>query len=122
VQCTEAKNIERGSLERVGINGPDLGAMSRHDVALPREFLWGTATPAYQIEGGNVNSDWAYCERAPGTRAVEPGGDACQSWNRYLEDVDIVHSLGLNAYRFSIEWDGGISRRDGGLVSARRTR
>jgi beta-glucosidase len=78
--------------------------MTDRDDSFPREFLWGTATSAYQIEGGNTNSDWWRYERAPGTRAVEPCGDACDSWHRYEEDLDLVHSLGLNAYRFSIEW------------------
>ncbi|MGA7835446.1 MAG: family 1 glycosylhydrolase [Acidimicrobiales bacterium] len=78
--------------------------MPRHHVTFPAEFLWGTATSAYQIEGGNENSDWAHFERTAGTRAAEPCRDACDSWNRYREDLDIVHSLGLNAYRFSLEW------------------
>jgi beta-glucosidase len=79
------------------------GAMDP-DVPFAEEFLWGTATSAYQIEGGNTNADWYRYERAPGTRAVEPCGDACDSWHRYEEDLDLVQDLGLNAFRFSIEW------------------
>ena len=78
--------------------------MITHDVSFPEKFLWGTATSAYQIEGGNTNADWYRYEHAPGTRAVEPCGDACDSWHRYQEDLDLVHGLGLNAFRFSIEW------------------
>jgi beta-glucosidase len=74
------------------------------EASFPETFLWGTATSAYQIEGDNTNSDWWRYERAPHTRAVEPCGDACDSWHRYEEDLDLVHSLGLNAFRFSIEW------------------
>ena len=67
-------------------------------------FLWGTSTSAYQIEGGNTNCDWWRYERAEGTHAVEVCGDACDSWNRYEEDLDILADLGLNAFRLSVEW------------------
>jgi beta-glucosidase len=78
--------------------------MTDREASFPEAFLWGTATSAYQIEGDNTNSDWWRYERAPHTRAVEPCGDACDSWHRYEEDLDLVHALGLNAFRFSIEW------------------
>ncbi|HEY1761789.1 MAG TPA: family 1 glycosylhydrolase [Acidimicrobiales bacterium] len=78
--------------------------MTDRAALFPKDFLWGTATSAYQIEGDNTNSDWWSYERTPHTRAVEPCGDACNSWQRYEEDLDLVHSLGLNAFRFSIEW------------------
>ncbi|HEV7958563.1 MAG TPA: family 1 glycosylhydrolase [Acidimicrobiales bacterium] len=78
--------------------------MDSDDITFPEEFLWGTATSAYQIEGGNTNADWYRYEHAPGTRAVEPCGDACDSWHRYQDDLDLVQDLGLNAFRFSIEW------------------
>jgi beta-glucosidase len=67
-------------------------------------FFWGTSTSAYQIEGGNTNCDWWRYERAEGTHAVEVCGDACDSWNRYEEDLDILAGLGLNAFRLSVEW------------------
>jgi len=72
--------------------------------AYPNGFLWGTATAAHQVEGGNVHNDWWAFEHAPGTPCVEPSGDACDSWHRWPEDVELVASLGLNAYRFSLEW------------------
>jgi beta-glucosidase len=74
--------------------------MSEHETA----FLWGTSTSAYQIEGGNDNCDWYRYERAEGTHAVEVCGDACDSWHRYEEDLDILVGLGLNAFRLSVEW------------------
>ena len=83
--------------------------------AFPRGFTWGTATAAHQIEGGNVNNDWWAFEHAPGTVCSEPSGDACDSWDRWEEDADLVASLGLDNYRFSVEWsriepaDGEIS-------------
>jgi len=70
----------------------------------PDGFLWGTATAAHQIEGGNWNSDWWAFEHAAGTPCAEPSGDACDSWHRYADDIAIVRDLGLGAYRFSIEW------------------
>jgi beta-glucosidase len=66
--------------------------------------LWGTATAAHQIEGGNVNNDWWVFEHTPGSGCVESSGDACDSWNRWSEDLDMVAALGLGSYRFSIEW------------------
>ncbi len=78
--------------------------MTPRHVHFPSEFLWGTSTSAYQIEGGNTNTDWWRYERTPGTTAVETCGDACDSWNRYEEDLDILTSLGLNAFRLSVEW------------------
>jgi beta-glucosidase len=70
----------------------------------PEGFVWGTATAAHQIEGGNWNNDWWAWEHAPGTPCEEPSGDACDSWNRWADDVDLVAGLGLGTYRFSIEW------------------
>ena len=70
----------------------------------PEGFLWGAATAAHQIEGGNVNNDWWDWEHQPGSGCVEPSGDACDSFHRWREDVDLVADLGLGAYRFSLEW------------------
>jgi len=73
-------------------------------VTFPPGFLWGTATAAHQIEGGNVNNDWWDWEHNPDAKVAEPSGDACDSWHRWREDVDLVADLGLGAYRFSLEW------------------
>ncbi len=73
-------------------------------MSFPDGFLWGAATAAHQIEGGNVNNDWWVFEHAPGTPCAESSGDACDSFNRYPEDVGLVAGLGLGAYRFSLEW------------------
>lgn len=79
-------------------------AVAPRDVPFERDFLWGTATSAYQIEGGASNTDWWRFEHQAGSPVAEPCGDACDSWRRYEEDLDLVASLGLNAYRFSLEW------------------
>jgi beta-glucosidase len=70
----------------------------------PDGFLWGSATAAHQIEGGNVNNDWWAWEHNPESGCVASSGDACDSWQRWRDDVDLVADLGLNAYRFSLEW------------------
>ncbi len=78
--------------------------MSGLRASFAQDFYWGTSTSAYQIEGGGSNTDWWRFERAVGTPAVETCGVACDSWNRYEEDLDIAASLGLNAFRLSVEW------------------
>jgi beta-glucosidase len=72
--------------------------------AFPDGFRWGTATAAHQIEGGNWNNDWWAWEHNPEAPCREPSGDACDSWNRWPEDVALVSGLGFDNYRFSIEW------------------
>jgi len=67
-------------------------------------FLWGAATAGHQVEGNNVASDIWLLEQVKPTLFSEPSGDACDSFERWREDVEIVRSLGLNAYRFSVEW------------------
>ncbi len=70
----------------------------------PEGFRWGTATAAHQIEGGNTNNDWWRWEHTPGSGVAEPSGDACDSWHRWPEDLDLVAGMGLDHYRFSLEW------------------
>ena len=70
----------------------------------PAGFYWGTATAAHQVEGGNTNSDFWLLEHVDGTAFMEVSGDACDHYHRYPGDLDLLSSLGFNAYRFSIEW------------------
>jgi beta-glucosidase len=70
----------------------------------PERFLWGTATAAHQVEGGNTNSDFWALEHAPGTIFKEPSGDACDQYHRYREDIERLAGLGFGAYRLSVEW------------------
>jgi beta-glucosidase len=70
----------------------------------PEGFLFGTAQSAHQVEGGNVNSDWWAWEHAESTPCVEPSGDACDFYHRYDDDIALMAGLGLNAFRFGIEW------------------
>ncbi|GAA4671641.1 glycoside hydrolase family 1 protein [Phytohabitans rumicis] len=70
----------------------------------PADFLWGAATAAHQVEGGNVNNDWWDFEHAPGTAARESSGDGIDHFHRYAEDFALLASLGHNAHRLSLEW------------------
>jgi beta-glucosidase len=72
--------------------------------SFPNGFLWGSATAGHQVEGGNVNADLWPLEWAERTLFVEPSGDACDHYHRYPEDIALLAELGLNAYRFSLEW------------------
>ncbi|TLM98882.1 MAG: glycoside hydrolase family 1 protein [Actinobacteria bacterium] len=73
----------------------------RVSLRFPDGFTWGVSTSSYQIEGGNEAADWHAWERAG---KVDPAGRACDSWNRFERDVDLVVELGLSAYRISLEW------------------
>jgi beta-glucosidase len=70
----------------------------------PDNFLWGAATAGHQVEGGNVNADLWPVEWTQGSHFVEPSGDACDHYHRYAQDIALLAELGLNAYRFSLEW------------------
>jgi beta-glucosidase len=73
-------------------------------MTFPEGFLWGTATAAHQVEGGNTASDLWLMERVPGSGFAEPAGDACDHYHRYPQDLALLKGLGFGAYRFSIEW------------------
>lgn len=86
---------------------PLLAASSKHPRLtrdFPVGFLWGTATAAHQVEGNNSASDSWAVEHVKPSPFAEPSGDACDSFHRWPTDLDIVRSMNLNAYRFSIEW------------------
>jgi len=80
----------------------------------PRGFLWGVATSAHQVEGNNHN-DWSEWERENAKKLREREGKryplsnyisglSCDHYHLFEKDFEIIKSLGLNAYRFSIEW------------------
>jgi len=70
----------------------------------PDGFVWGAATAAHQVEGGNWNNDWWLWEHNPASGCVEPSGDACDQYHRYEADIAALAAWGLTAYRFSVEW------------------
>ncbi|NCT55791.1 glycoside hydrolase family 1 protein [bacterium] len=81
----------------------------------PKDFLWGTATSAYQVEGNNTNTDWWEWEQnkmKDDKYPLEPSGVACDSYNRYEEDFDLCQKFNNNSVRISIEW-ARIEPKDG---------
>ena len=82
----------------------------------PKDFWWGTATAAHQIEGNNTNSDWWAWENRDRSKdkhtyiydkskyPLEPSDIACDSYNRYEEDFDLCIKMNNNAVRIGIEW------------------
>ncbi|MGQ0627943.1 MAG: GH1 family beta-glucosidase [Phycisphaerales bacterium] len=95
-------------------------------MTFPKDFVWGAATSAYQVEGGwNAEgkgpSNWdAFCHGhvpagsvgnipgqvyTPGNVLHDQTGDvACDHYHRSAEDVRLMSQIGLRAYRFSISW------------------
>ena len=79
-------------------------------VEFPKDFLWGVATSAYQIEGctladGAGPNIWHRFSHSPGMTVAGATGDiACDHYNRYADDVALMAELGLDAYRFSLAW------------------
>ena len=68
----------------------------------PQGFFWGAATSAYQVEGGNANSDWWEWEQRAGLKEVS--GLACRHYELYARDFDLAKGLNHNCHRFSLEW------------------
>ena len=79
-------------------------------MAFGKDFAWGAATAAYQIEGavdtdGRGESVWdSYCRRPGAIFQGQSGAVACDHYHRWQEDVELMRQIGLKAYRFSIAW------------------
>ena len=77
---------------------------------LPKDFLWGVSTAAYQIEGavaedGRGPSSWdAFCAEPGRVLNGDSGEVACDHYHRYPEDIALMAGLGVDAYRFSFSW------------------
>ena len=76
----------------------------------PKDFAWGAATAAYQVEGaanedGKGPSVWDVFTKKKGAVFEGHTGDvACDHYHRYKEDVALMKTLGIKSYRFSISW------------------
>ncbi|MHC1786882.1 MAG: GH1 family beta-glucosidase [Christensenellales bacterium] len=92
-----------------------------------RDFIWGAATAAYQIEGaaredGKGLSVWDRFSHTPGKVYEGHTGDiACDHYHRLTEDLDLMAELGLRSYRFSVSWprllpEGGGAVNEGGIA------
>ncbi len=79
--------------------------MATATMYFPKDFLWGTATAAYQVEGNLTNTDWWQWEQTPG--AILHGhrsGLACDWWRQAEPDLEQAAALGTNAHRLSVDW------------------
>ena len=87
--------------------------------AFPSDFLWGTATASYQIEGaasvdGRGVSIWDTFSKTEGkVKNGDTGDMACDHYNRFPEDIALMQELGVKAYRFSIAWPRLFPQGDG---------
>lgn len=88
----------------------DWNTIDTDDVHFPKEFLWGVATAAHQVEGNCDNNNWSAWENLrdengkPRIKNQQKAGLACEHWKRYREDILLMQELGVKAYRFSVEW------------------
>lgn len=72
--------------------------------SFPADFLWGVAQAGHQNEGDNRDSDIWFLEQTTPSLFRERSGQACDGYARWESDLDLVVGLGLNSYRFSVEW------------------
>lgn len=131
-------------MERSGVSRRTLGALAIGGVAMglsgcdgrgetdlrpksrqfPKDFVWGVATAAFQTEGaqtadGRGPSVWDVFEKVPGH--IKDGSDATvatDSYRRFQDDIDLMSSLSLNAYRFSISWSRILPTGEGAVNPA----
>ncbi len=88
----------------------DWNKIEATDVHFSKEFLWGVATAAHQVEGNCDNNNWSAWEQTrdengrPRIKNAQKAGLVCDQWNRYPEDISLMQELGVKAYRFSVEW------------------
>jgi beta-glucosidase len=92
------------------MSATDINGSANAARAFPTGFLWGAATAAYQIEGaatadGRGPSIWDTFSHTPGkVRGGDTGDIACDFYNRSAGDLDLIKTLGMAAFRFSISW------------------
>lgn len=85
-------------------------------MSFPKDFLWGTATAAYQIEGAALEDGkgpciWDDFTKEPGRILDASSGDvACDHYHRFREDVALMAAMGIKNYRFSINWSRVLPR------------
>ena len=99
-----------------GLGGAAAAAQTKFSISpgpaqpFPKDFLWGAATSAYQIEGaatedGRGVSVWdAFCKKPGAIWHGQTGDVAADHYHRFAEDVALMKQIGLRAYRFSIAW------------------
>ncbi|XP_038899222.1 beta-glucosidase 18-like isoform X2 [Benincasa hispida] len=91
----------------------------------PEHFFFGTSTSSYQIEGGYVEdgrgmSNWDVFSHIPGKVKNNDTGDVADDhYHRFMEDIELMYSMGMNAYRFSISWTRILPKGRFGKVNRR---
>ncbi|KAJ4759704.1 Beta-glucosidase 6 [Rhynchospora pubera] len=94
-----------------------------HRDQFPSSFLFGTSTSSYQIEGAYLEdnkglNNWDVFTHTKGNIMDGTNGDiADDHYHRYMEDIELMQSLGVNSYRFSISWTGILPRGRFGEVN-----
>jgi beta-glucosidase len=96
------------------INRPQLkwnwSKIDTNKLSFPKDFIWGVAAAAHQVEGYHTNNQWYLWEStvdASGKPMIS-GGQlscmACDHWRRDPQDIRLMKELGVKSYRFSVEW------------------
>lgn len=113
--------VAGGAAAAAGVAGAVLRATTRRaawspagsvpeDLVFPPGFRFGATTSAHQVEGGTTNNNWARWEehvRRDGRGGIYTGercGRAVDHWNRFDDDLERMLALGIDTYRFSLEW------------------
>ena len=80
------------------------------EMKFPRDFLWGTATAAYQVEGawnvdGRGETVWDRFSHSPGNvKGAYTGDTACDDYHRFPEDIALMKQMNMRSYRYSLAW------------------
>jgi len=82
----------------------DKGPEENSNHIFPARFAWGVATSSHQVEGGNLNNQWAAWEQQGRIKSGDQAGLACDWWRNAERDFDLAQQLGVNALRLSVEW------------------
>jgi beta-glucosidase len=108
--CSVSSNAARTAASTAFSNSHGIQFDPSSSFSFPRNFFWGTATAAYQIEGawqedGKGESIWDRFAHTSGKIKNGDTGDVtCDSYHRWSEDIALLRAMNLNSYRFSISW------------------
>jgi beta-glucosidase len=108
--CSVSSNAARAAGSTALHNPRIMQLDTSSGISFPRNFFWGAATAAYQIEGawqedGKGESIWDRYSHTPGkVKNGDTGDIACDSYHRWREDIALLRAMNLNSYRFSISW------------------
>jgi beta-glucosidase len=108
--CSVSSNAARTASSVALSNGHARQGDPSLEIVFPKEFFWGAATAAYQVEGawqeeGKGESIWDRFSHTPGRiKNGDTGDRACDSYHRWREDIALLRAMNLNSYRFSISW------------------